>query len=130
MLKKILYIALVGGVVGGAYGYYLWNKPALKMSDRKTELTLAAADLATQYKDAVHLGKVIEVTGTMATLETQKDVTNITLETGDPMTAISCEMEKGAEIPPAKTGDVVTLKGQCDGKISDVVLTRCILMRH
>ena len=129
MLKKILYIALVGGVIGGAYGYYLWNKKADKMADRTTQLTLNASDLASQYSDAVHLGKVIEVKGTVAAVENGKDATNVSLETTDPMTAISCEMEKGAENPTAKAGNVVTIKGQCDGKISDIVLTRCIVLK-
>jgi uncharacterized Zn ribbon protein len=128
MLKKILYIALLGGVIGGAYGYYLWNKKADKMADRTTQLTLSAGALASQYSDAVHLGRVIEVKGTVSAIENGKDATNISIETSDPMTAISCEMEKGSENTTAKTGDLVTIKGQCDGKISDVVLTRCIVL--
>jgi hypothetical protein len=130
MLKKIIYIALVGGVLGGAYGYYLWNKKTDKMVDRKTDLTLVAQELATQYSDAIHLGKVIEVKGTVSEIETQKDVTNITLETNDSMTSISCEMEKESENPSIKTGDLVTMKGQCDGRIADVVLTRCIVVKN
>jgi hypothetical protein len=130
MLKKILYIALVGGIIGGIYGYYIWNKKVDKMSDRKGDFILTAADLAKQYSDAIHLGKVLQVTGTVANVEAEKDVTNVTLETGDTMTAISCEMEKGSEAPSVKTGDVVTMKGQCDGRISDVVLTRCIVVKN
>ena len=130
MLKKILYIALVGVVVGGAYGYYLWNKAPTKTVDKKADFTLAATDLATQYSDAIHLGKIMEVKGKIAAIEIEKEVTNITLETADPMTAISCEMEKGSENPAVKTGDMITLRGQCDGKLSDVVLTRCIVVNQ
>lgn len=129
MLKKILYIALVGVVVGGAYGYYLWNKAPTKTADKKADFTLAATDLATQYSDAIHLGKIVEVKGKIAAIETEREVTNIMLETADPMSAISCEMEKGSESPSVKTGDIVTLRGQCDGKLSDVVLTRCIVIK-
>jgi hypothetical protein len=128
MLKKILYIALIGGAIGGAYAYYLWNKKADKMAGRTTQLTLNASDLASQYSDAIHLGKVIEVKGTVTTVENEKDATNVSLETTDPMTAISCEMEKGSENTTAKAGDVVIIKGQCDGKLSDIVLTRCIVI--
>lgn len=129
MLKKVLYIVVVGVVIAGAYGYYLWNKPIPKTADKKADFTLAAADLATEYSDAIHLGKIVEVNGKITAIETEKDATNITLETADPMSAISCEMEKGSENPSVKTGDLVTLRGQCDGKLSDVVLTRCIVVK-
>jgi hypothetical protein len=92
-------------------------------------LTLSANDLVSQFDNAKHLGKILVVKGKVAEIATENDITNITLETGDPMAAVSCEMEKGAPTPSVKAGDEVTLKGQCDGKLSDVVLTRCILVK-
>ncbi len=128
MLKKIIIAGVVFAVIGGSVGYYLWNKPVAKMGERDADLTIAATDLATQFDNTKHLGKVIEVKGKIAQIETEHDVINITLETSDPMVAVSCEMEKGAESPSVKMGDEAILRGQCDGKLSDVVLTRCIVV--
>lgn len=129
MLRKIVYVALVAAVIGGSYGYYLWNKPIQKTSNKKADVTVAAADMAAQYSDALYLGKIVEVKGTVSNIETANGISNITFETAEPMVAVSCEMEKGSENPNIKVGDEATFRGQCDGKLSDVVLTRCILIK-
>jgi tRNA_anti-like len=129
MLKKILTGVILLGAVGLGVGYYMWNKPVESTTTKSVEISLTAGDLASQFDNAKHLGKVIEVKGKITEITTENDITNITLETSDPMTAISCEMEKGTATPSVKAGEEVTLKGQCDGKLSDVVLTRCILIK-
>jgi hypothetical protein len=130
MLKKTLLISILLAIVGGGYGYYVWNKKTPMTASRDLDITIDAADLINQYDNTKYLGKVLAVKGKIATIETQNDVTNITLETADPMTAISCEIEKGFDTSFAKIGHEVTIKGQCDGKLlTDVVLTRCIVMK-
>jgi hypothetical protein len=129
MLRKLIYAALVVGVLGGAYAYREWNRKPESSSEKKADITITAADLTTQYDQAVHLGKMIEVKGKVSSIETENGVTNIALETADPMAAVSCEMEKGSQVPTVKQGDEVTLRGQCDGRLSDVILTRCVLVK-
>lgn len=127
MLRKILLIGVVIAVLGGTYGYYMWNKKTPSMTFREAILTMGANELGSQFDKDKHAGKVISVKGKVATVETENETTNITLETDDPMVSISCEMEKGSAIPSVKAGDEVTIKGQCDGKLTDVVMTRCII---
>ncbi len=129
MLRKILLIGLVLAVIGGSYGYYLWNKKTPSMSSRDAMLTIGANELGSQFDKDKHAGKVISVKGKVASIETENETTNVTLETEDPMVSISCELEKGAATPSVKTGEEVTIKGQCDGKLMDVVMTRCIVLK-
>ena len=129
MLRKIVLVGIVLAFVGGGYGYYMWNKKTPTTASRDLDITITAADLASQFDNAKHLGKVLAVKGKIATIETDNDVTNITLETDDPMVSISCEIEKGFNTASSKVGDEVTVKGQCDGKLTDVVLTRCIVVK-
>jgi tRNA_anti-like len=129
MLRKIVLVGIVLAFVGGGYGYYMWNKKTPTTASRDLDITITSADLASQFDNAKHLGKVLAVKGKIATIETDNDVTNITLETDDPMVSISCEIEKGFNTTSSKVGDEVTVKGQCDGKLTDVVLTRCIVMK-
>ena len=129
MLRKVLLIGVLLAIIGGGYGYYMWNKKTPTTASRDLEITITAADLASQFDNAKHLGKVLAVKGKIAAIENENDVTNITLETDDPMISISCEIEKGFNTSSSKVGDEVTVKGQCDGKLADVVLTRCIVMK-
>ncbi len=129
MLKKFLFIGILLAILGGGYGYYMWNKKTPTTASRDLDITITATDLASQFDNAKHLGKVLAVKGKIATIETENGMTNITLETEDPLVSISCEIEKGSETSSVKVGDEVTIKGQCDGKLTDVVLTRCIIVK-
>ena len=129
MLRKILLTGLVLAVLGGSYGYYMWNKKIPSMSSRDATLVITANELGSQFDKDKHAGKVLSVKGRVTSVETEKETTNVTLETEDPMVSISCEMEKGAATPSVKAGDEVTIKGQCDGKLMDVVMTRCIMTK-
>jgi tRNA_anti-like len=129
MLRKIVLVGIVLGIIGGGYGYYMWNKKTPTTASRDLDITLTAAELASQYDNAKHLGKVLAVKGKIAAIDTENDVTNITLETDDPMVSVSCEIEKGSDMASSKVGEEVTIKGQCDGKLTDVVLTRCIVVK-
>ncbi len=129
MVRKILLIGVVLTVLVGSYGYYMWNKKTPSMSSRDATLTITANELGSQFDNAKHAGKVLSVKGKVASVETENEATNVTLETEDPMISISCELEKGASTPSVKMGDEVTIKGQCDGKLTDVVMTRCIILK-
>ena len=129
MTRKLIYVALIAAAIGGAYGYKEWTRGHESSATKKPDVTITAMDLATQYNDAAHAGKIIEVIGKVALIETADTVTNITLKTADPMTAVTCELEKGSPAPSANEGDEITLRGQCDGKLSDVVLTRCVVIK-
>ena len=130
MFKKILIIGSILAVVGGIYGYSEWNRKPASTESKKADKTLTANELAAQFDNAQHLGKVLEVSGKIASVETQNGVTNIVLETSDPMISISCEMEKEGETPSVKMGEDVVLRGQCDGKLTDVQMTRCIVLKR
>ena len=129
MLRKILLTGLVLAILGGSYGYYMWNKKIPSMSSRDTTLVITANELGSQFDKDKHAGKVLSVKGRVTSVETEKETTDVTLETEDPMVSINCEMEKGAATPSVNIGDEVTIKGQCDGKLMDVVMTRCIMMK-
>ena len=48
-----------------------------------------------------------------------------TLKTSDEMFGVKCTMSKEEEIKNAKVGDVVTVRGFCDGYNMDVIINRC-----
>ncbi len=133
-LKIVLLIGLAGLVIGGAVIYYMWNKPHRNIAAAEADFVISAADLLHEFErdettaNQKYLDKVIAVRGDVTGIETTPDGTiNITLHTGNEMSAVICgmlpdEKEKAAKL---QEGDNITVKGLCTGYLSDVVLTKC-----
>ena len=137
MLKKIIITGVILAALGSGYGYYLWNKPHAEIG--KPDVVTTATELATEFgKDEAAATKkfmgdasktlIIQVSGKI--LEVKNDTSGIalTLETGDPINGVSCVLDKFTAQPRTdfKIGEDITLKGICTGKLSDVVIDRCV----
>ena len=132
MIKKIgivLLILIAGGVGTVAY---LWNKPAPK-AENQDALKIEAKTLFDTYiqndkhADSLYLGKWLEVSGNVQSVDTNQDGQKILiLETGDMMQAVMCVMrDKNAT---GEKGKTVIVRGKCTGMVNDVVINDCILI--
>lgn len=134
-MKKRIFIALgIAAFVGLGVGLYMYNKPLESMSGQKAEISISAADLYQafdtdeQAANTAYLGKVIEVSGTVASISTGDDEsTNILLNAGDVMGGVVCRMD-ATSTDVFQEGQQVTLRGECTGKLLDVELARCVLV--
>jgi hypothetical protein len=135
MKKKIIIGLLLALVAGGAYGLYLWNKPKRTSASEEATASLTAAALYAAFSadaaaaNAKYLDKVVEVSGNVSAVETStKGIVTLTLDTDDPMAAITCTFSPGASITAA-AGQSITLKGICSGIQGDmmpaVILSQC-----
>jgi tRNA_anti-like len=137
MLKKIFIVGLILAVIGGGYGYYLWNKPHATVG--KPDIATTAAELAAEFgKDEDAATKkfmgdasktlVIQVSGTISEVKNDTSGISLALDTGDPINGVSCVLDKFTKQPRTdfKVGEQITLKGICTGKLSDVVVDRCV----
>jgi hypothetical protein len=137
MLKKILIAGLLLAAIGGSVGYYLWNKPHASIG--KPDIAATATDLATEFgKDEAAATKkfmgdasktlIIQVSGKISEVKNDTSGIALSLETGDPLNGVSCVLDKFTKQPRTdyKVGEEVTLKGICTGKLSDVVIDRCV----
>lgn len=132
-MKKIIWALLVIGVLGGIYGYTMYNEPTADVSKKTTEVEIDASTLVNMYKDneekanTAYLNKVILVNGTIKEVTNGSGSQNILLETSDPLSSISCEMFTSNST--VKVGDKIFVKGQCTGYLLDVVLTKCVIQK-
>jgi hypothetical protein len=137
MIKKLLIFGCIAAVIGGGFGYYMWNKPHAEIG--KPDFTTTATELAAEftadeakatekYVGSMDKMIVVQVSGTVSSVENDTSGVSIALETGDPMNGVSCVLDKFTKQAKTdyKAGDVVTLKGICTGKLSDVVIDRCV----
>jgi len=130
-MKKLIIIILILGAGAGSYGYYLYNKPRSGVSDMKTAFTLDAKSFYSEYNtdensaNAKYLGKVIEVSGKIRSIDIDdRGTMNIAIETGE-MGAVNCQFEKKDKMPSVVEGNMVNVKGVCSGYLLDVVLVDC-----
>jgi hypothetical protein len=135
--KKILLIICTLGLIGGGYGWYLYNKKPADVRTLKADFSMNAKDLLDAYNkdetaaNAKYADKTIEVSGKIAEIKVEDSTCNVTLDTGDPLAAISCSFynEEAATVKKAQVGQEVSIKGMCTGKLSDVVLNKCSITK-
>jgi hypothetical protein len=138
--KKIKYILVGLGVLAigiGIYAYKEYNRKPSDLADTEAVDQISASVIINAYSineddaNKKYLGKVIEVSGTVAELSNQQD-TAFTILLGDSTNSsrVSCTIDK-KHIAAAKKypiGKVVNVRGICTGYLMDVELNRCFIM--
>jgi gas vesicle protein len=134
MKKTILIGVLVLGAIGAITAYLVYNKPHKNMEKAAADIALEAETLFTAYKtdeqaaDAQYLDKVVQVSGTVKGVSQEGGKTSVTLDSGDQMSGVVCELDELTKHPRTdfQVGEQVTFKGMCTGFLLDVVLVRCV----
>ncbi len=118
--KYFILIFLFIVLCGAGVGFYLFNKPSPHASSKKPDYTLSTAELAKAFEtnetqaNKTYSGKVIQVSGKVTDLITDKQgLVTIQIE-GTPGSSVSCIFEKDPGQLISK-GDSITLKGFCAG---------------
>ena len=71
---------------------------------------------------------VVQVSGKISDVKNDTSGITIALDTGDPINGVSCVLDRFTQQPRTdyKVGEEVKLKGLCTGKLSDVIIDRCV----
>lgn len=135
-MRKLLYIGIALACLGGAIGYYMYNKPHADMSSARPDVTATAATLFSDFEkdeqsaNEKYLGKIVRVSGKIAAIQrdNQSTIKSLTLDTGDMMVGVSASLDEVANIhrQSFKEGEAVTLNCVCAGKLMDIELNRCV----
>lgn len=134
-MRKVLLFILMLGIIGAGVGYYMYNKPVASLEKKKPEVEVTASQLLADYEtdetkaNEMYLGKLVQVSGKVASITDEAGVVKILLEISNPLSSITCELETGMEIGPLKPGDDVIIKGSCTGyqslgDMGDVILVQ------
>ena len=137
--KKILLSLFVIGLVGG--GIIFWYVDTKKPADiRKMEAnfeitsTKLVADFNANEDSAnkKYLDKVIAVSGKISDIAVDSSKATVILESGDPMAAVTCSFydDEASKVKQLQKGTPVIIKGNCTGKLMDVVLNKCSITKN
>lgn len=130
MVKKIIFLLMILGATGGAFGLYMFNKPIQSTTKLKTDFTMNAETLLNVFEkdeteaNSKYLDKVIEVKGSVQKVEKSDEKITVYLDTENIMSSIIFQLEDHNEV--INEGEEITLKGICTGYLMDVVLVRGI----
>lgn len=137
--KKIIITVLVLGGIGGGIGLYMYNKPHKNYVKAKPEISLSATELIKAFEqdeksaNAKFLNKIIEVNGEVVDISTSKS-NEIAIALNDAMFGVTLtldveySLDNKERIRSVKIGDNITLKGRCDGLLTDVRLSKCSIV--
>jgi hypothetical protein len=144
MKRRTLITILVILVAGAAFFLATWlyvfrtDKP--NMQKLTTDYRLGAAGLLKEFQDdetvsvTKYAGKILEVRGAVNSIE-KNEWGNVTVTYIDPLFGVTCTIDSpdaardSAVISAIKAGDSLTVKGRCDGMLTDVKLVRCIILK-
>ena len=132
MKKRTVILAVLA--VAAAVALYAWreyDRGLEDASDQPPAETVTAAQLLDAFvtdevaANARFNDKVVEVTGEVKKISPpEAGKVNVTIDTGDALSAIVCEFEEAAA-PKWPPGTQVRIKGICAGFNLDVLLQRC-----
>lgn len=130
--KKIILVILILGIVGAFIAYKMYNKPHVDVAATSSDITITANNLLNDFStdetsaNAKYLDKIVEVSGTIAKLETEADKGVVVLQTNEDFGSVRCTLSEAStqKINDLKVGDNITLKGICTGYLMDVVLVK------
>ena len=138
--KKIVIGILVIALAAAGYGYYLFNKKPADVRTEKPSYEIEAAALLADFNkdeeaaNQKYLDKVIAVKGKVAEIkmDTVTGQATVFLDSGDPMAAISCSFydDEAAAVKQLTKGTETIIKGQCTGKLMDIVLNKCSIEKQ
>jgi hypothetical protein len=138
MKKRIFITAIIIVTLAASYIFYQFNKPHLDIAAAtpivvlNSEKLFSEFDLNENKANKLYLGKIVQVNGVIYSIEegTKGDL-NILLMGNDEMFGVACNFnDEQLNYSELNKGDQVTIKGECAGMLSDVVLIRCVIVKN
>jgi hypothetical protein len=119
-----------------AWGIYKVNLPHRNAAGEQTVASLSATNLYNEFLNVENvankkwIGKVIEVSGTIASVSESGNYISINLRAsadgGVNCSILKKDLDTGAKF---NTGDSITIKGKCTGFLMDVNLVDCVVKK-
>jgi hypothetical protein len=136
MLKKILIFVTIALLIALSFAVYLFNKKVPTLDHTKTDFVISANDLFNEFEtneelaNMKYVDRILEVSGEIIGLH--KDISDslwsVYLKAENAMMyGINCSFTINPQ--QLEIGDEVTVKGQCVGKLEDVLLKNCLILK-
>lgn len=139
-VRRYIFLSLVLIVIiVSAIGIYLYNKPHADISKMKPDFVIDATVLFKEFESnealagQKYIDKILLVEGVLVEMSHNSDG-SVVLSLEDFLFGVSCSIDSSNAvlstnmIDQLSPGDYISVKGQCDGMLTDVKLSHCILV--
>ena len=134
-VKIALFVVFFIALITILAALILYNKKHPDTAKVKPDFIVTATALQKEFEDneatasARYINKILEVTGTIISV-TPADSThiNISLKTGSEISSVICTFPGIGDPSKFKTGEEITLHGECSGFLMDVLLNNCSMI--
>lgn len=130
-IPAILIVALLGAYIIWRYAF---RESGVNVSSEKPDYVLTTSGLLQTFEtdenaaNALYLGKILLVSGTVESVSSDSLGISVYLKEGDSIAGVICSFEKESiDTALIRKGIRVNVKGICTGYLMDVVLNRCSL---
>jgi hypothetical protein len=137
---KFMTVVFLVGIIGAGFGYkFVYNKPHRDYEKAKADYSISGKELFLQFKNSTpqagerYTGKVLEIKGQLASVETPDSLTIAVFTLDEGMfgaEGIRCSMlPNHAQHISQFIGAEVKLKGYCTGyNETDVIMEKCSII--
>lgn len=140
----MLVILVVVALAMAWYAYKLYTGKVPSLTEVKADASISATDLIAAFEtdsasaNKQYLGKILEVTGTVKSIEKESGTVSLGAGSTGNNSSVRCSMDSAfvKNIETLNPGSSITIKGNCTGYMpdetglglgSDVVLNRCVI---
>jgi hypothetical protein len=134
-VKIALLVVLLIAIGSILTALILYNKKHPDTAKAKPDFVVTATALQKAFEDneatasTRYINKILEVRGTIVSITTADSTnTNISLKNGSDISSVICTFRKITNFTKFKTGDEITLRGECSGFLMDVLLNNCAVI--
>ncbi len=138
MRRRIIYLAIAASAIALLIVYKLYNKPHADLRKTKPVASLTTSELKVAFENdevkanADFLNKVLEVKGKLVEIRHAEGNVQMVLDAESELSNVVCAMD-ARFVPPLdnfQIGEVYIFRGICAGKLMDIVLNQCILVKN
>jgi hypothetical protein len=134
--KSVLALFAIIAVAVVLFGLYKYNLKPKDLQKVKPDFVITATDLLKAFESdengasAKFVSKVVEVNGTIQSVKPgENGALTISLNTGNDISSVLCTLQGNAEPVNFKTGEQITIRGNCSGFLMDVLLNNCVVVK-
>ena len=132
--KILLSISFIIIVISGFLLYKIF-KPVQSLEKINPDYILTSDKLLDDFNSneekasQKYVGKIILVKGNIEEIIQNENQTIITIRTNDPFSTISCKLSNKEKLESnLKTGQSISIKGECSGMLMDIILINCTII--
>jgi tRNA_anti-like len=134
-VKVVLFFVTFIALAAILAALYYYNLKSTDISKARPDFIVTASDLQKAFENdetkasLIYINKILEVTGKIATVKPgENNAVSISLVTENDLSSVICTFPAVGDPAKFKVGEEITLRGQCSGFLTDVLLNDCVLI--